>query len=67
MKAVQIELPDALASEIETFVKSGWFTSEAEVIRAALVEFVRRNRLDLLERFLRDDIRWALTQKGAGA
>ena len=67
MKAMQIELPDGLAAEIEAFVKSGWFASEAEVIRAALMEFVRRNRLDLLERFMREDIRWALAQKGAGA
>ena len=67
MKALQVELPEALASEIEAFVKSGWFTSEEEVIRAALVEFVRRNRLDLLDRFMREDIHWALAQKGAGA
>jgi Arc/MetJ-type ribon-helix-helix transcriptional regulator len=68
VKAVQVELPDALALEIEEFVKGRWFTSEAEVIRAALMEFVRRNRLDLLlERFMREDIHWALAQKGAGA
>jgi Arc/MetJ-type ribon-helix-helix transcriptional regulator len=67
MKALQVELPEALASEIEAFVKSGWFTSEAEVIRAALVEFIRRNRLDLLERFMREDIHWAVAQKGTGA
>lgn len=34
--------------------------AEAGVIRAALLEFVRRNRVDLLERFMRDDIQWAL-------
>ena len=67
MKAVQVELPDGLAAEIEEFVKTGWFTSEAEVIRAALLDFVRRNRVDLLGRFMREDIRWALAQKGAGA
>jgi Arc/MetJ-type ribon-helix-helix transcriptional regulator len=67
MKAIQVEIPDKLAAEIETYVKTGWFSSEAEVIRAALIEFVRRNRVELLERFMRDDIQWALRQKGSTA
>jgi hypothetical protein len=41
--------------------------SEEEVIRAALMDFVRRNRVDLLERFMREDIEWALGQKGSVA
>jgi len=67
MKAIQVGLPEKLAAEIEVYVKTGWFNSEAEVIRAALMEFVRRNRVDLLERFMRDDIEWALKQKGPAA
>jgi Arc/MetJ-type ribon-helix-helix transcriptional regulator len=63
MKAIQVELPEKLAAEIETYVKTGWFQSEAEVVRTALMEFVRRNRVGLLERFMRDDIEWALKQK----
>jgi Arc/MetJ-type ribon-helix-helix transcriptional regulator len=46
-------------------VKAGWFRNEAEVMRSALRDFVRRNRPELLERFQRDDIAWALKQKGA--
>ena len=38
-------------------MKTGWFGSEAELIRAAILEFVQRNRIDLLERFMRDHIR----------
>jgi Arc/MetJ-type ribon-helix-helix transcriptional regulator len=63
MKAIHVELPDKLAAEIEAYVQAGWFGSEAEVIRAALADFVRRRRLDLLERFMRDDIEWALKLK----
>ena len=43
------------------------FGSEGEVIRAALMDFVKRHRLDLLERFMRDDIEWALKIKGSPA
>lgn len=67
MKTIQIEIPEKLAAEIEAYVRTGWFGSEAEVIRAALLEFVRRNRVGLLERFMRDDIEWALKQKGSAA
>lgn len=67
MKSLHIEIPDKLATEIEAYVKTGWFSTEAEVIRAALMEFVRRNRVDLLERFMREDIEWALKQKGSAA
>ena len=67
MKAIRVELPDKLAAEIETYVKTGWFSSESEVVRTALMEFVRRNRVELLERFMRDDLGWALGQKGTPA
>jgi Arc/MetJ-type ribon-helix-helix transcriptional regulator len=67
MKTIQIELPEKLAAEIEAYVRTGWFGSEAEVVRAALLEFVRRNRIGLLERFMRDDIEWGLKQKGSAA
>ena len=67
MKAIRVEIPDKLAAELRAYVKTGWFKSEAEVIRAALMEFVRRNRVDLLERFMREDIEWAIKQKGSVA
>ena len=60
MKAIQVELPDKLAAEIKVYVNAGWFDSEGEVVRAALMDFVKRHRIDLLDRFVRDDIEWAL-------
>jgi Arc/MetJ-type ribon-helix-helix transcriptional regulator len=67
MKAIQVELPDKLAAEINVYVNAGWFGSEGEVVRAALIDFVKRHRIDLLERFMRDDIEWALRTKGTPA
>jgi len=51
MKTIEVELPDRVTVELETLVKDGWFADEAEVIRVALLEFVQRNRLALMERF----------------
>ena len=63
MKSITVELPDRLAEELGAMVGGGWFTSEAEAVRAALMEFVRRHRPELVERFQLEDIAWALDQK----
>jgi Arc/MetJ-type ribon-helix-helix transcriptional regulator len=49
--------------ELETVVKAGWFRSESEVVQLALIEFVRRHRFALLDRFHEEDIAWALRHK----
>jgi Arc/MetJ-type ribon-helix-helix transcriptional regulator len=67
LKAIQLELPDKLAETLDTIVKQGWFRSEEEVLRFALLEFLRGHRLEVLEQFQRDDIAWALRQKDATA
>jgi len=64
MKSVQIGLPDKLATELDKLIKDGWFESQEEVMRLALIEFVRRHGFELIERFQREDIAWALQQKG---
>jgi Arc/MetJ-type ribon-helix-helix transcriptional regulator len=65
MKSIQIELPDKLTQELDAMVKAGWFINEAEIVRLALLEFIRHHRLELHEKFQREDIAWALKQKGA--
>jgi Arc/MetJ-type ribon-helix-helix transcriptional regulator len=67
MKVIHVEFPDKLAAEIEAYVRAGWFGSEAEVVRAAVTDFVRRRRIELLDRFMRDDIEWALKLKNSGS
>ncbi len=63
MQSIKIELPDKLSQELDAIVKAGWFNSVAEVVRLALLEFIRRHRFELLERFQLEDIAWALQQK----
>jgi Arc/MetJ-type ribon-helix-helix transcriptional regulator len=50
--------------EVDALVRDGWFADEAEVVRLALIELVHRYRFALLEKFQREDIAWALRQKG---
>jgi Arc/MetJ-type ribon-helix-helix transcriptional regulator len=62
MKTISIELPERITDEIDALVENGWFANEAELVRAALWEFVRRNRFELGEQFQRADIAWAVRQ-----
>ncbi len=59
MNQIVVEIPDKLAAEMQPYLKRGWFVSEQELLRAALRDFLRRNRLELIERFQEEDIAWA--------
>lgn len=63
MKTIKVALPKKLGMEVENYVKSGWFTDEAELLRIALQEFIHHNRLKLMEQFMKEDIEWALKVK----
>jgi Arc/MetJ-type ribon-helix-helix transcriptional regulator len=60
MKTIEVQLPGRLTAELEGLIKDGWFADESELVRAALWEFVRRNRFALTVQFQRADIAWAL-------
>ncbi|MFN7961389.1 MAG: ribbon-helix-helix domain-containing protein [Thermoanaerobaculia bacterium] len=59
MKRLTLEVPDRLADQLTQLVKEGWFGSEAELARAALLEFLRHHSWELAESFQREDIAWA--------
>jgi Arc/MetJ-type ribon-helix-helix transcriptional regulator len=65
MTCLQIELPDKLAAEIQRLIKAGWFETEQEIIRLALIEFIRRHEAALAEQFQLEDISWAVAQAKA--
>ncbi len=54
MKSLKLELPDRLAEQVERLVRDGWFQSEDELVRVALVEFLRTRQAELQERFQRE-------------
>jgi len=59
MTTISVTLTDEVAKAAKDFTKAGYFRTESDVIVAAVVDFLRRNRLDLLERFAEEDIAWA--------
>ena len=65
MKTINVDIPEKLAVEIEKYVKGGWFSDEAELMREALREFIRHHRPMLTEKFMEEDIEWAVKVKKA--
>lgn len=65
MKTINVDIPDKLEIEIEKYIKSGWFSDEAELMREALREFIFHHRPILVEKFMEEDIEWALKMKKA--
>ena len=59
MKSLSVDFPDSLAVAVESYVKAGLFNSELDVLLAAISEFIRHNRIDLMEKFAIEDIEWA--------
>jgi Arc/MetJ-type ribon-helix-helix transcriptional regulator len=62
MKSLVVEVPEEIAAEVQRLVAGGWFQSENEVARQALIEFVRARSAELQEQFQRDDIAWAVAE-----
>jgi Arc/MetJ-type ribon-helix-helix transcriptional regulator len=60
MKTLQVELPDPMAHEVKEAVETGKFADAADVVRAALREFISHRRFELLEQQQLSDIGWAL-------
>jgi Arc/MetJ-type ribon-helix-helix transcriptional regulator len=63
MKTIQVDIPEKLVNEIEEYVKEGWFNNEGELMREALREFIRHHRPMLMEKYMEEDIEWALKVK----
>lgn len=60
MKSLVVEVPEQVAAEVQRLVAGGWFHSENEVARQALIEFVRSRSAEFQEQLQRDDIAWAV-------
>jgi len=64
MKTIHADLPDKLYEEIQALVKTGWVSSEAELLRDALRRYLNAHRPELMEKFIRSDVEWGLRGDG---
>jgi len=60
MTTLTLDLPEALAAELDAAVEAGWFTSQAEAVRAAVRDLVSHRKLAVMEKQQLADIDWAV-------
>ncbi len=63
MKSICTELPDQLYQEIKILVSKGWFKNEDDIVLEALRRFLDTHKIELMERFISEDVEWGLHGK----
>ena len=57
---IQTEVPVRLLTEMQVLVETGWFHDLNDLMLDALRRFVESHRVELMERFIREDVEWGL-------
>jgi len=60
MKTIQTEVPEQLYKKAMVLVKEGWYRDEKDIFYEAIRRFLDTHRLELMEKFIRDDMEWGL-------
>jgi Arc/MetJ-type ribon-helix-helix transcriptional regulator len=60
MKTIHTEVPEQLYKKAQALVKDGWFRDEKEIFSEAIRRFLETHESELMEKFVREDVEWAL-------
>lgn len=60
MKTIQMEVPEQLYEKAMGLVREGWFRDEKDIFSEALRRFLESHQPELMEKFVRDDVKWGL-------
>lgn len=55
-----ILLPAGLAKQVEEQIRAGWFSDANSLVTEALRRYLDTHRVELMERFIREDVEWGL-------
>jgi Arc/MetJ-type ribon-helix-helix transcriptional regulator len=58
--AIEVALPDELATKARQFVEEGWVTDFDSLIAEALRRYLESHEPELTDAFLREDVEWGL-------
>jgi len=63
MKTVPAKLTKRIVLEMEDLIKQGWYANKSELIRNAIRELVKKQKVTQLESAIQEDIEWGLHGK----
>ena len=63
MKIVPAKLTKRIISEMEEMIRQGWYSNKSELIRSAVRDLVKKQKITQLESAIKEDVRWGLYGK----
>lgn len=63
MKTVPAKLTQRIILEMEELISEGWYANKSELIRDAIRELIKKQKVAQLESAIKEDIRWGLHEK----
>lgn len=63
METVPAKLTKRIILEMEELVEQGWYANKSELIRNAIRELIKKQKLVQLESSIKEDVQWGLYGK----
>ena len=63
METVPAKLTKRIVIEMEELIKQGWYANKSELIRDAIRELIKKQKVVQLESAIKEDIQWGLYGK----
>jgi putative addiction module CopG family antidote len=63
METVPAKLTKRIVLEMEEIIKQGWYANKSELIRDAIRELIKKQKVTQLESAIKEDIQWGLHGK----
>ena len=63
METVPAKLTRRIVMEMEEIIKQGWYANKSELIRSAVRDLVKKQKITQLESAIKEDVRWGLYSK----
>ena len=60
METVPAKLTRRIVMEMEEVIKQGWYANKSELIRDAIRELIKKQKVTQLESAIKKDIQWGL-------
>jgi len=60
METVPAKLTKRIIGEMEELIKQGWYANRSELIRNAIRELVKKQKVVQLEAAIKEDVTWGL-------
>ena len=60
METVPAKLTKRIVMEMEELIKQGWYANRSELIRNAIRELVKKQKVVQLEAAIKEDVTWGL-------